>query len=196
MIALLCPPAGATEIAASASIVGTERLEVTDVDRARFPGLRAPALGISARAPVIRWEGDVSLGVIARLQGWRSPGVPLPPDAAIHFTLIEPHLGLDLCHARSQEGPDPYVRYGIALALPLLDPSTSGPQVALGGVLHLGVGYRLGQGGVRPLIELQGQLLPRTDGYVTTHHPATGLPTFIFFPGTASIRLRIGLTNG
>lgn len=197
MIAWLCALASAQVVELSASLlaVGTDRLVVLDTERGRFPGLRAPALGLEACAPLARWEGGLRLGLLARLGAWRSPAVPLPTGGQIRFTLLEPHLGLDLSHPLS-EGAASYVRYGGAVALPLLDPSTSGPQVALGGALHLGVGRSLGSGPARPALELQGRVLPRTDGYVTTHHPATALPTFIFFPGSAGIYLMAGLSLG
>lgn len=184
------------EIQLSTGLVGTPRVRLQR-SVAAAPGLSAPMLGLQGRRVIRHLNDGLNLGLTAGIRGF-SGDLQIQDGAPIGFTFVEPSLGVDMRHGQVRpSGVGPFLRYGARLALPLLDPNTSSPQVAFTGLLHVGGGIYIGNDDRErrwwPSVELRGSVVPRSDGFVTQYHPAMGLPWFTFYPGAATIELMVGI---
>ena len=181
------------EALVSSGLVGSNRVVLTDFDGGS-PGLSSPFLGAQVRWAALGWKDGASVGLVAAIRGWRGRGSK-ERDFPIRFGFIEPSFGLDVRHGmvRDSGSVSPFVRYGARLAIPVLDPNTSGALSSLTALGHIGVGGWIGRGAFIPTFELRLTVLPRTDGLVTEYHPSLGLPTFTFFPGAANVELILGV---
>lgn len=176
-----------TELSATVSVIGTDRIVPTGLDRGA-PWLLNPYLGLEVRRSLFAWSDGRSVGLMGALRGLVGKAAPWGDRGVLSFALLEPTVALDVRHGRLREAtPCWFGRYGADLSLPIVDPSASTPQARLVGGLHAGVGVWLGRGPQRTALELRGTVFPRTDGFETTYDPNLGLPGYMFLPGTANL---------
>ena len=172
-------------------LVGTNRLR-TETSPTRLPGGGAPLFGISGRWSALAWRDGASAGLLGGIR-MAHGAIPSGSDAGVRATLVEPTLAVDVRHGVLEGSLSPFFRYGGGVALLVLDPNVSATQSAVGVSLHLGVGLIVADGPVRPMVELRGHVVPRTDGYVTRFHPAVGIEDWTWFPGSANVALHVGV---
>lgn len=187
-------PGPRTELAASWSVIGTDRVVPLGLDSGA-PWLLNPFIGLEARRSVWSWGFARSLGVLGGVRGLAGRAAPWGAQGVVGFAMIEPWVGIDARHGRFREAsPCWFGRYGLDLAVETLWPTVSPVQATLSGGLHAGLGWWVGRGTARTAIEARVGLIPRTDAFETTFHPSIGYPGWRFLPGTANLWLVVGRT--
>lgn len=188
-------PGPRTELAASWSVVGTDRIVPLGLDSGA-PWLLNPFVGLEVRRSVWSWRFARSLGLLGGLRGLAGRAAPWSARGVVGFALVEPWVGVDARHGRFREAsPCVFGRYGLDVSVATLWPTVSPVQATLSAGVHAGLGWWVGRGTARTAIEARAGLIPRTDAFETTFHPNIGYPGWRFLPGTANLWLVVGRTT-
>lgn len=179
------------ELSGSTTVLSTDRVRFEGYDKGG-PHLLMPMLGVEVRKPVVALGTGV-LGVTGGLRGFVGNATPGEPNLPVSFRFLEPHAGLDLRWGQPSKQVAPTARIGTQLALGVLDSSVWKPRATLGVLLHASAGVFVGTGDLPFKVELQGSLVPRTDGWGTSFHPNVRLPNWVYFPGAADLSVVVGI---
>ena len=181
--------AASVEVVLEAPILSSTRVRPISVDQG-LPRLFVPLLGGEVRVGIAHFK-RMDLALTAGLRGFR--GRARGEDTRFSFT--EPHAGLDASHGRHREGAliSPRFRYGLHASVGILDSAVFTPKSTVAALMHIGGGVTLGRGPQRALVELRASIVPRTDAYVVSFHPATQLEGWTYYPGSSTLTLLLGV---